>query len=144
MNWLTPDWISAVGTVGAVVVALFLFFWDRRSGKASLKVILRPQPPDWSFASLATDGDEEPYRVEFVLRLAAKNRGRATARTVEASIHDVERQKDGVWVLVDTFLPSNLRWTHTADRQLPSLIPEVAKHFDLGQVQQNGATRDCL
>lgn len=140
---MTPDWISAIGTVGAVAVALFLFFWDRWSGKATLGVILRPEPPDWSFATLGHPTEEEPTQTVFVLRLAANNRGRATARTVEAIIHQVEQQKDGAWVPVQTFLPSNLRWTHTADRQLHLLVPEAPKLFDLGEVQQNGPA-DCI
>jgi len=78
----------------------------------------------------------------FVLRLIADNKGRATARVVEVTIHDVEKDHEGAWIPTKDFLPGNLRWTHTGERQLQLLIPRAPKHFDLGEVRPNGT--ECV
>jgi hypothetical protein len=78
----------------------------------------------------------------FVLRLIADNKGPATARVVEATIHDVEQEHEGAWITPKDFLPGNLRWTHTGERQLQLLITGAPKHFDLGEVRSNG--QQCI
>ena len=106
---MTPDWISAVGTVGAVVLALFLFFWEKRAGVARLLLRVNSAAPYWGFALRARPDQQENPDEVFILRLSVENKGPATARTVEVVVHDLQVKKDDTWSPNPSFLPSSLR-----------------------------------
>jgi hypothetical protein len=140
MAWITPDWISAIGTFFAVVVALLISYWDRRQGRASLRISVRPAPPDWSSTAVQSEPEEGGMECFFVVRLTVANRGPAAARMVEAVVHELERLEGGAWVRRGGFLPGSLRWTHGVEPHLALLMPKTEKHVDLGEIRRNGVT----
>ncbi len=100
--------------------------------KAHLSIRFRPEEPDWS---VAKTGKGE--RV-FYLRLRVENEGPATARTVEADIHDVRVMKDGAWSPIEpAFLHSNLEWTHLGTPHRAILGRHIPKLVNLAGVHPN-------
>lgn len=134
--WQRPDWVGAIATAAAVVVALLMSFVGRLLSRAHLGIHAVSEPPDWSFGFIANPDAPDGHEPVFVVRLRVENRGPDAARNVEAVVHSVERRQSGEWSRVTTFLPSSLRWTHIADRQLPLLVPKTTRHVDLGELRR--------
>ena len=137
---LSWEAVTAVGTIGATIVALGIaifhehlrsLFWH-----PSLSISCVNEPPDSHRTTLVNRvvGQEVPC---FYFRLRIKNSGNAPARTVEVFIRRVEQQRaDGSFELRREFLPLNLLWSHIGSAYYETIPPDVEKHCDLGHVIQ--------
>ena len=71
----------------------------------------------------------------YYLRLGVQNSGRQKAELVEVYAAGLEeRQADGTFRSVDSFLPMNLLWSNYRQEYLPTLSPEMRKHCDLAHI----------
>jgi hypothetical protein len=121
---LTPDWLTAIGTVAAVVVALFLALYgkhiERRQFHPVLRLRARVRRPDadkvsrWrrSGDSIVVEGES------WYFRLAITNEGNDAAREVQVFLARVERKHGHKTQEVSRFTPMNLKWTNTDDEQI--------------------------
>jgi hypothetical protein len=77
----------------------------------------------------------------YYFRLWVENTGSKLAERVQVCLYSVERRGDDrAFKKVDDFLPMNLTWTHTVDKDnrpkvyLDALSPGVGHHCDIGVV----------
>src|SRR4029077_1451997 len=100
------DWLTAIGTVGAVVLVLFkdwVYAWWKRP-----QLEVRFTPSRQCFHK-TTGG--VPAKDLFYYRLQVANTGRSAARNVEVFARAVYRQTStGAWADVARFLPEWLSW----------------------------------
>ncbi len=130
--WTKAEWWSAIGTVSAVVVALFgesIWAWFRRP---KLDVSIRVSRPD----CVKTNFTDQAGRVvaeAYYFRLSVKNRGKRRAEDVEVYAERLEADEDGDFKVVAEFPPMDLKWSHVG-RPLQSIAPGLQKHCDLGYI----------
>jgi hypothetical protein len=136
----TPEWLTAIGTVGSVIVALVLAIWSEEIKAAfirpKLSLKLRVGRPDsektiWRGLNVANPG-----KVYF-FRMAVRNRGRTAARAVQAFLSGIERvTTDGVKE-VSEFTPMNLKWSYRGTATLATLLPHMPPVYcDLAHVTE--------
>jgi hypothetical protein len=127
-SWLwklfTPEWLTAIGTIGAVIVALLLALrgqWiSLLLSHPALDLDAKVQRPDADKVrryrlngSQVTDLGEYYY-----FRLAVTNKGKTAANDVQVFLSKVERLNGDQTEIVSRFTPMNLKWTNT--EQLPA------------------------
>jgi hypothetical protein len=133
----TPDWLTAIGTVGACAIALFLALFAKRIERwmdhPALSLNATVRRPDaektsrwFSLVSGATLDAGEAW----FFRLTITNNGTAPAREVQVFLKTVERVSDGTVSLVDRFSPMNLKWTHTGKPTRDVLLTEIPVFCD--------------
>ena len=135
---LTPDWLTAVGTLGSVLVALFLALygdWLRRlilHPKLQLKAkVSRPdadktQLVQQGIAPITGTPVQRKLTDVYYFRLAIKNIGNIAAENVQVFLESVDRQEDDRYVRAQRFSPMNLRWTHgNGQVTRPLLLPDM-------------------
>jgi hypothetical protein len=120
------DWLTAIGTVGAVALALFFAFVEKIWQRPRLEISVNFKPPDC--------GMGVPHSKALFLRLRVANRGRSAARSLEATIQQMCQREGDFWIQVPSFLPSNLLWTHVSAPILPNLLPGLERNLDLAQI----------
>jgi hypothetical protein len=136
----TVEWVTAIGTVAAAVVALFLaVFGDwfyRLIWRPILDIRIEEQPPDCSY--IPTNFKTASQAGCCYLRIRVYNIGKVTAESVEVFAESLERKEDGTFKPVRDFLPLNLVWSHFFPPVVyfPKIPPggEVFKHCDLGHI----------
>lgn len=139
------QWVAAVGTVGAVCVALFkdeVLRWRRRP---QLRVTAELKPPHSHLTHLG------PYQVQrialtmtiapcYYVRLWIENCGKSRAENVQVFVASVARRSaDGSFVNLANFLPMNLRWSHgrpdaSTEVFAEGISPGMGKHCDLLEI----------
>jgi hypothetical protein len=137
-NWtwfwkiFTPEWLTAIGTVGTVAVALILAVWGEEiktlfvRPKLSLKVhVGRPysEKTVWTGSRVAN-----PPSV-YYFRLAIRNRGNAAAHDVQVFLARIERVTAEGVEDVSRFAPMNLNWSYRRSATLPTLLPHMPHVF---------------
>lgn len=158
------EWFTALATFLAVIVALFkediIKLWKR----PALAVRIALQAPDCEkmttqigatpqivFSGQKGDGDgavsltggvvtNDPLWIGdvFFFRMWIENRGRQRAERVQVFISRLQRKhQDGIFRIVESFLPMNLRWANTpanATQIFADINPSMGKHCDLGAI----------
>ena len=145
-NWLLKTLI-ALGTVGAVVFALFQEEWRRRKYHPTLVVSAITKLPDcvkipyvWERWERIGSGMQvvRTETTSYYLRVLVKNSGNETARNVEVYAKELNREfKDGRLERVDDFPPMNLIWSNSSPGRadiLPFLPPNSSRHCDVGHI----------
>lgn len=133
------EWLTALGTIAAVVAALGLAFlgqfmkWYNRP-KLKLNVIFKPPDCHYILSDLKTDRGVIKYFDNFYFRLQVTNEGRTSARNLEIIIDRVKIKVGDNWELDNSFLESNLTWTHINQQYLQFLLPHSIKHANLGHI----------
>ena len=143
------DWLTSIGTVGAVIVAVVLALWGgqiRQFGsRARFKVLFERKPPDCQlvtnlepinhFTSIATPAALVRFRVD-------KN-GITAASNVEVRMLQLWRAgADGILKLDPDFLPVNLVWTNSQSTTTRVIHPGLPRHCDFLSVLQSGDPTD--
>jgi hypothetical protein len=121
----TPEWLTAIGTVGAVVVALLLALWGQWVGQLLFHPVLnldaRVQRPDADkVRRYRLDASGYPIAdlgEYYYFRLAVTNKGRTAAENVQVFLSKVELVRDHGLETVSRFTPMNLIWANT--EQMP-------------------------
>jgi hypothetical protein len=141
------QWVGGVGTILAVVVALF---GDRIRGRMfgpELDVFVSTESPDCVPVSRDVplggpyDGTQ---RVDMIyMRMKIRNSGRSLARDVQVFAESVTQFNPDPpgWQPVQMFPPMNLAWSDLPDDAdvklrmfFPGLGPTMSKHCDLGRI----------
>jgi hypothetical protein len=131
-RFLTPDWLAAIGTVGATVLALILALREEITKlfvhpKLELDASIRaPSVQKTKWRHNGTDLGDVWY-----FRLAITNKGNAVARDVQVFLASVEQLTDGKFVPVKRFSPMFLKWAHVGAVTTPALWPEMPRFCDL-------------
>ena len=118
--WTKAEWWSAIGTVSAVVVALFaesVWAWLRRP-KLDLSIqVARPDCMKTNF----TDQTGQVVADVYYFRLSIRNRGKRRAEDVEVYAERLEVSEEGDLKVVAEFPPMDLKWSHIG-RPLQSIV----------------------
>jgi hypothetical protein len=135
---MTPDWLTAIGTLAAVVVALLLAIFHEHlralCWHPALELLYEHQPPDSHLTTL-TNRQTGVQAACYYFRIRVRNGGNARAKNVEVFVEEVShRRADGVFQRQEDFLPLNLLWSHYGQPYFPSIPPGVYKHCDFGHV----------
>jgi hypothetical protein len=116
---------GAVATFLAVLVALFLEPWRRSRAAPRLWLTWRKRD---STSKIDTHGRRETF-----VRLFVQNMGHEAAQRVEVMISDACRlSEDGSVLLISSFLPTALTWTHTRSHTCDYLPGGADRLCDLG------------
>lgn len=135
---MTTEWLTAIGTVAAVVVALVIAVFHEHLGillwHPTLQILLENRPPDChltTLTNLRTGAQASCY----YFRLRVRNSGNASAETVEVFVEEIHRRRaDGTFERWQDFLPLNLVWTHYGQPYFPKIPPQTYKHCELGHI----------
>jgi hypothetical protein len=128
LNLLTPDWLTAVGTVGATVVALFLAAqsWLRALFlRPRLQIEVSASPP-----FLDTTKTDSGDRVHYY-RLSVENKSGTIAEGVHIFVDAIDKCENGSYAPAPRFRPMFLRWTHIGNITMPALWKDMPRFCDL-------------
>lgn len=133
VNW--PEWLTAIGTLAAVLVALFAETFWRWWRRPVLKATVRKDDAGCYYKTTVSDGN---FVVEaYYFRLWITNKGRGPADEVQVFASKLSRRDaSGAFEPVRQFLPMGLLWTHSqpASITLPRLHSDMGHHCELGRV----------
>ncbi len=130
---LTPEWLTAIGTVGTAMLALLL-----AAGDWIQRLFVHPK--------LHTDAIVEAPSAQKIMwrstagidlgevwyfRLRITNRGKAAARDVQVFLANVDEANNGKLTPVKEFLPMFLKWSNTDMVTTPTLWPDMPRFCDL-------------
>jgi hypothetical protein len=153
-DW-TTKWLTAIGTAGAVVVALVIALFQEKLRRwyyhPTLEVSASPKLPDCTklpyvqVPHVSFSESNQPIMVprrettSYYLRILVKNNGRETARNVEVYAKKLvrHRKSDSQWEKDARFPPMNLVWSNSEPDQrnyLRFLPPGMSKHCDVGHI----------
>jgi hypothetical protein len=129
------EWLTAIGTVGACLIALLIALFGKRveqwfyRPRLVLEAAVRnPDAQKVGRWSPQPRGVRVDMGEAWYFRLRIENaRGAAPARNVQVFLRNVERL-DGT--TVSRFSPMNLKWTHTGVTTRELLLPEVPVFCD--------------
>jgi hypothetical protein len=139
------QWVAASATFLAVLVALFKDEVLRAIRRPLLEPSIQLTPPDCQktqltyqiFSPVLTTRRVDCY----YLRLWIENLGKMRAEKVQVFLARLHKRKaDGLFAVVDDFLPMNLRWAHAqsvpngVEIYADGISPKMGKHCDLGHV----------
>lgn len=140
-GWWRPDWLTAIGTIGATLVALLLAVagdrirWRRRP---RLTLTIGDGPPDKQRIDVGEWNQEtgEPINPIDAFRVRASiNNGGSAATNVEVRLTVLEdERKDGSFSADSWFVPSNLRWADSKTPTTRVIHRNIPKQCDILQI----------
>jgi hypothetical protein len=124
------QWFAAGGTIGAVILALFGNFflrWYRRPRLAATWEDNPPWTPKVPWVEPGWAGDR------YWVRIRVKNSGKTRAEKVEVYASKLsERGADGKFVPIPTFLPLDMKWSHSDALVIrDGISPDMATFCDI-------------
>jgi len=128
------DILTAIGTVGTVVLTFFFYFFERIRNwikRPKLELDVHFTPPE-CHKTIVKIGNEMADAYWF--RLFATNVGDTPAKDIEVTIDKVYKKIEDKWTLYSAFLPSSLVWTHINQPILNDLISGATRNIDLGYI----------
>ncbi len=133
-----PEWLAAIGTIAAVVIALFLAVFHERLRRWGwhplLDIRFTSSPPD-CHSTIVTDKARNLALPCYYFRIRVCNSGNTSAENVEVFIERIERRRaDGTYENWEQFLPLNLLWSHYKAVYFPKIAPDTEKYCDLGHI----------
>jgi hypothetical protein len=128
--WKRPDWWAAIGTIAAVIIALF--------NERIQRWLLRPKLRLSYWADTRCQYTEsrgpqsgDPPHTRRCLRIEVLNQGKSNAVGVEVFARQLRSQEsDGTFSDEPTFVPANLLWAST-DEMTQTITPKIPKYFNL-------------
>jgi hypothetical protein len=125
----TPEWLTAIGTVGATLLALLLAGWGWISAfffGPKLQVQVSENAPYWDPTKWGNGLDVHYFR------LSIENKRTAIARGVHVFVESVElRQENGGFVPAPRFRSMFLKWAHLGGITMPALWKGMPRFCDL-------------
>lgn len=149
---LLPQWIEAIGTILAVVVALgtVLYFqlWLPRRNVPDLDIEpIKMAPPDCFKIAIRTrsiETKQEKIVDSYYLRFRVKNNGREKAENVEVFASKLTKlHQNGTYVEVPSFLPMHLTWSFYPAIFVPKIAPNMFRHCDIARIINPKDRLDC-
>lgn len=125
------QWVGAIGTIAAVVIALFKeriisFF------KGPVLEVSDITPHCLLLPVNLRDGSRTQGHY---YRLWVENNGKTAANEVQVFVSRLERRiADGSFERAPAFLPTNLLWAYDGEPYARRILPEMGKHCDIGHV----------
>lgn len=132
------QWFGAVGTIAAVIVALFKDPIIARRRRAQLVATCTKENP-WTVKTpivtrCQVPGNPSPVIWNgdgYYVRVRVENTGRSRAEKVQVSAQTLSRQgADGQFVDVPTILPLNLKWSNLGVAILDGISPRMSSFCD--------------
>lgn len=124
-DWGTfAEWLIAIGTLGAIFVALF--------AKDITNCLRGPRfVVDFSHENIVVMPILNQQNIKvgrgYFYRLSVKNIGKEAAENVQVIIGSLEKKnEDGNWGLVPAFVPIRLLWTHIEKPILPNIPSQIS------------------
>lgn len=135
------DVLTALGTVGAAVIALVLASWgaiSRALFRPKLDLGLRHGSPDCQIIEVRRIPDNALLWLSLYVRLQVKNSGNRRARAVQLRITGLQRYDDTAgWRTDADFIPMYLTWANIGGTVLEGLQPGLPQHCDLCRFNQS-------
>ncbi len=131
---------SAFATFCAVLVALFREEIRKWWYRPVLTARIRLAPPDCHKTQLVTNNPLAPLAQRgdcYYFRIWVQNEGRQRAEKVQVFVSRLQKKHaDGFFKDVDSFLPMNLRWSHSSPPEIfaEGISPEMGRHCDFGHI----------
>jgi hypothetical protein len=137
---ISPEWLTAIATVGLAATAFFTIFRDEIRQffrRPKFAVNFEPGLPDCQCVRL--DSYLGPYKRHSAethcVRARVKNVGEVGAANVEVSVVEVRRKgADGNFRSMPMGTPWNLVWAHIGSHVVSRLPVESERHIDIGHV----------
>lgn len=135
---MTTDWLTAIGTIMAVLAALGIAIFHEHLRRLfwhpTLDIHFENQPPDCNLMPI-TNPQTGAQATCHYFRIRVHNIGKSSAETVEVFIEQIQRRRaDGTFERWQNFLPLNLVWSHYVQPYFAKIPPQVYKHCDLGHI----------
>jgi hypothetical protein len=148
----TTQLLTAIGTIGAVVVALVIAIFQDKLRRLYSRPILEvrattklpdcvkiPYIQNQFLLNQQTPEIKKCETTSYYLRVLVENNGNQTARNVEVYAKRLmrHRKSDNHWEEVPEFPPMNLVWSNSPPEQnmyLRFLPPGMSKHCDIGHI----------
>jgi hypothetical protein len=132
------DWLTAVGTVSATLLAVVLAGRDQLSRwlfHPRLSVSVRPGPPDSHIVQASEETQMFGRTMQigtplYICRLSIDNTGNRRAINVEVRMNRLWRIVGGTKVEDPDFIPLNLVWSNIGSSTLTNLDPGLPRHLD--------------
>jgi|ERR1017187_88131 hypothetical protein len=131
------QWLSAVGTISAVVVALFKDAILALSRKPRLEVTCTKEEPFTSKTPIIVSGNKGPWTGEaYYVRARVENTGKTRAEKVQVYAANLAvAGADRTYTDVPGFIPLNVKWSNsphgTVSPILDGISPKMAAFCDL-------------
>jgi hypothetical protein len=128
------DWLTAIGTVGAVVVALLLAFLGKLTDWYRKPILTLEFENKEPFCRHSTIADLPNQPIGYFLRLRVRNTGKSMARDCEAKlirILDVNKQER------TNFDPTNLHWTGHGRNNKISIHKTAYEYLDVAYARND-------
>lgn len=143
--WLSklfsPEWLTAIGTIGATALALIIALWGEKIGHLVVRPILSLKlhvgRPDSECTKREIAITRAYAGTAYFFRLAIRNRGNAAAQNVQVFLASVKRVIGDNEESVSQFTPMNLLWAYRGNATLPTLLPNMPPVYcDLAHVEE--------
>jgi hypothetical protein len=133
------QWVAAIATSTAVIIALFKDSWVRYFRRPKLSVQLRAGMPDFLMSQIDVKvSGNTVWRGDcYWVRLWVENVGKTRAEQVQVFAAKLsKRDATNKFVPVPGFIPMNLRWANARDWRDPEIFAPgisngMGKHCDL-------------
>jgi len=136
-------WILAAVAVASATIAAFQSRLSRLLVRPRLRLEVNPEPPEFHHTLLVHPGSPGTAADAYYFNLRVRNTGNSRAEQVEVFVADVlERQTDGSFRRLTSFLPKNLLWSWTLKPFLEALSPGMVGFCMLGHVLDPARRRD--
>lgn len=131
------QWVGALMTFAAVMVALFKEDFIRRRRHPKLTASIEPKYPDCHRTAVEWRGvnKEKPWKGwNYWLRLWVKNEGNVRAEKVEVFLSRAWVWKNSSFEPLTNFTPMNFLWSYTRDAYVDGISPEMRRLCDFGSI----------
>lgn len=141
------QWVSGVGTVLAVIVALSREWWVKWFHKPSLTATCHRESPWTTKVRFFVNNSSGPWAGEsYFIRAQVENTGNVSAENVQVYVSKLAKfGPGGKAEEIQTFLPMNLRWAHSPQGSrgafLDRLSPGMAAFCDVVAICDPAANR---
>jgi len=136
------DWLTAIGTVGAVVVALYIGVIRERRRQPSLSLTFEQLDPPDALEVPENRGTEKTTLIVYIHLLVSNRKGRHAAQDVEVIVTNVREMsaRDGQSAVRGriTLGDQSLRWSNSsqeAKRTYTSIPAGVTRRVDFVRVE---------
>jgi len=140
---MITDWLTSIGTIGAVVIAIVLALWGEQirlfGSRAHFEVLFERKPPDCQLIGYQAG---TAWATTFLLNGAAvrfrvDKSGISAATNVEVRIlRTWQADERGAFQQDRDFLPANLKWTESDTITTRVIHPGLPKHCEFMQALQ--------
>lgn len=146
------QWVGAIATSSAVIVALFKDEVFRHFRRPKLGIRIMPEPPDCLFSpmTVSAEGALVWSGNSYWLRLWIQNTGMFRAEQVQVFASTLlKRDANREFKPVGDFIPMNLRWSNARDWRNPEIFAQgisrnMGKHCDLCSISDPANPTDEL